>query len=197
MNRKKSKYTCANCGAPIKSEICQYCNSKTEIPTEYADMEYPVIKCKETNLGIFNVIFPILFSFVFGFAGFMCTVFTNTVNEVSGNNNFNIGIIFFTIALGIFTIAAIPLSRYILIRAFGKETKAIVYGYMDGDIFINGQPTQVVKLLIDTDDGKKLILYKLADISRPYNVNGIIKIYRCKNIFMLKNPKQINFNYKM
>lgn len=41
---------CTNFGAPITTEIYLYCNSMIELDTKNADMEYPVIECKEANV---------------------------------------------------------------------------------------------------------------------------------------------------
>ena len=60
---------CPNCGAPITTEICPYCNVFTGIDTKYADMEYPVIECKEANIGFWSVVFPMIFAVSFGFEG--------------------------------------------------------------------------------------------------------------------------------
>ena len=61
-----NKRNCTNCGAPITTEICPYCNVMTGLDTKHADMEYPVIECKEANVGFWNVVFPMIFSVLFG-----------------------------------------------------------------------------------------------------------------------------------
>ena len=65
---------CPNCGAPITTEICPYCNVVTGLYTQNADMEYPVIECKEANMGFWNVIFPMIFAVSFGFAGLIMPI---------------------------------------------------------------------------------------------------------------------------
>ena len=60
---------CKNCGAPVTSEICPYCGSMTGLNTAKADMEYPVLECKEVNIGFWNVIFPGIFFVMFGLIG--------------------------------------------------------------------------------------------------------------------------------
>ena len=51
---------CPNCGAPITTEICPYCHNKTGLDTKNADMEYPVIDCKEATINFWNTIFPMI-----------------------------------------------------------------------------------------------------------------------------------------
>ena len=184
---------CSNCGAPATTEICPYCHVSTGIDTKNADMEYPVIDCKEANLGFFNVLFPLIFTVAFGFAGYMSTALTKTLNQWTAGNHFNIGIIFTVISVIAFVIAAIPVTRFLLISMAGKEIEATVYGYMDDNIFINGSPAQIVKLLVNTNDGKKFILYQLGDIKQPFKINSTIKLNVYKNLFMIKNKKQYYF----
>ena len=62
-NRQK---TCSACGAPIVSEICAYCGTATGINTVEADMEYPIIKCKEATINFWTVVFPMIFAVAFG-----------------------------------------------------------------------------------------------------------------------------------
>ena len=38
-------------------------------------MEYPVIECKEANLGFFNTVFPLIFAVSFGFFWLCITIF--------------------------------------------------------------------------------------------------------------------------
>ena len=65
---------CSNCGAPLTTEICPYCNVATGLDTRYADMEYPVIECKEANMGFWTVAFPMIFAVGFGFFGFVMPI---------------------------------------------------------------------------------------------------------------------------
>ena len=50
---------------------------------------------------------------------------------------------------------------------------------------INGIPAQIVKLLVNTDEGPKFILYQLGDIKRPYKVNSKIELRVYNNLFLI------------
>ena len=65
---------CKNCGAPVTSEICPFCGSMTGLDTLTADMEYPVLECKEANIGFWTVAFPAVFAIGFGYAGLVMPV---------------------------------------------------------------------------------------------------------------------------
>ena len=90
-------------------------------------------------------------------------------------------------------IAIKPVIRFITIKTKGQEIYATVYGYMDDNILLNCRPAQIVKLLIDTNDGKKFILYQLGDIKQPFKINGQIKLKVYKDIFFIENKKQYYF----
>ncbi len=130
---------CQACGAPVTSEICPYCGNATGLNTATANMEYPVLECKEANL-----------------------TFTN---------------------LGIFIIFALPFL------AVGIGT-----GYMDDNVLINDRPAQIVKLLVQTPEGPRFIMYQLGDTKRPYGVNSRIQLKVYRNYFMIdKDSNYINW----
>lgn len=185
---------CSNCGAPITTEICPYCNVVTGLDTKYADMEYPVIECKEAGIGFWNVAFPMIFAFSFGFAGLVMPILFFTV----GGDAFPKTMILFFIPFAVigivaFVIAAKTIMRYLSIKNNGQEIYATVYGYMDDNVLLNGNPAQIVKLLVDTNDGKKFILYQLGDIKQPFKINSQIKLKVYKDIFLIENKKQYYF----
>lgn len=187
------KRTCSNCGAPITTEICPYCNVFTGLDTMNANMEFPVIDCKEANIGFWNVVFPMIFAFAFGGAGITFPI----VFLMADAEMFKMALPMFILPLIIGVVAFIigikPVIRYLSIKRSGKEIDAIVYGYMDDNILLNGNPAQIVKLLVDTNDGKKFILYQLGDIKHPYKINGKIKLKVYKDIFLIENKKQYYF----
>ena len=42
-------YTCPNCGAPVTTEICEFCGASTAVASKNADMKYPAIDCDEVD----------------------------------------------------------------------------------------------------------------------------------------------------
>lgn len=190
MNNKN----CPNCGAPITTEICPYCNVMTGLDTKNADMEYPVIECKEANVGFFPVFFPLIFAFAFGFAGFVMPILFFTIGgDVFPKTMILFFLPFAVIGIGAFIIGIKPVIRYVSLKTRGKDIDATVYGYMDDNMFINGNPAQIVKLLVQTNDGPKFILYQLGDIKQPFKINSNIKLKVHKDIFLIENKKQYYF----
>ena len=184
---------CANCGAPATTEICPYCHVATGIDAISANMEYPVIECKEVNLHFWNVGFPMIFAISFGYFGIMSCFIMSKGSTVDGAEMFYCGFIFLAIGIVALMITLIPIIRYLQVKRYGKEIEAAVYGYLNDNILINNQPAQIVKLLVDTNDGKKFILYQLGDTVKPFKINSTIKLNVYKNLFMIKNKKQYYF----
>ena len=186
-----------NCGAPITTEICPYCKAKTGLDTKYADMEYPVIECKEAILNFWNTLFPGIFAFMFGGAGLMTFLIGRRVESSFGGFSFGsqfMSLPFILIGVIAFVIIIKNVIRYLLIKSRGKEIIATVYGYMDDNMMLNNSPAQIVKLLVDTNDGKKFILYQLRDTKRPYKVNSTISLLVYKNSFLIIDNKKNYFN---
>lgn len=184
---------CVNCGAPATTEICPYCNAMTGLDTKNADMEYPVIECKEANVGFWNVLFPMIFAVGFGYVGFVFPImfFLTGTGEIL--SVLLLASIFAVAGVVSFIIAITPIIRYLCVKLRGREIDATVYGYMDDNVLLNGKPAQIVKLLVNTNDGKKFILYQLGDTKQPFKINSQIKVKVYKDIFLIGNKKQYYF----
>lgn len=182
---------CPACGAPITSEICPYCGMKTGLDTASADMEYPVIECKATTLNFWTVWFPTIFAVAFGIPGIAVFV----AGIVTGEGFLiPMGLLFFLIGAVAAFLTIRALLRYGKVKKNGKEMTATVYGYMDDNVLINGRPAQIVKLLVQTPNGPRFILYKLGNTLKPYGVNDTLDIMVYENCFMIcKNKEKINW----
>lgn len=184
---------CHNCGAPVTSEICPYCNVATGLDTRFADMEYEVIDCREANMNFWNVIFPMIFAFSFGSVGlFIPFVLMIDDAEVLPIVLF-LGM-FGLIGLVAFIIGITPVIRHLMIKYRGRDIEATVYGYMDDNILLNGAPAQIVKLLVNTDEGPKFILYQLGDTKQPFKINSKINLQVYKDMFYMPKKKKYYFN---
>lgn len=186
---------CINCGAPVSTEICPYCHAATGIDTWRADMEYPVIDCNEAGIGFWSVAFPMIFAVGFGFFGFVFPIamaLTQPLKEL-------LPMIIFLSIFGIvgvvaFVIGIKPVIRYFKIKSKGKDIEGTVYGYINDDMLLNGVPAQIVKILVNTNDGPKFILYQLGDIKQPYKINSKIKLRVYKNIFYIVKDNKNYFD---
>lgn len=184
---------CPNCGAPLTTEICPYCHNATGLDTAKADMEYPVIECKEASINFWNFWFPMIFAVSFGFFGFIFPLIFILADPSSALMVILLCSIFGIIGVAAFVIAIKQVIRRSIVKQKGKEIEAIVYGYMDDNILLNGSPAQIVKLLVTTKDGKRFILYQLKDTAHPYKINSRIKMLVYKDIFMVKKDNKYHF----
>ena len=194
MKRDKELKHCNNCGAPVTTEICPYCHAATGISTWQADMEYPVIDCKEANIGFWTVWFPMIFAVTFSFFGIVFPIITILIDF---SYKFPIILacsIFALVGIVSFIIGIKPLIRYLIVKTKGKLIEGTIYGYIDDGIILNGVPAQTVKILVNTNDGPKFILYQLGDIKQPYKINNKINLKVYKDIFLIDKEKNDFFS---
>lgn len=185
-NRQK---VCPACGAPVVSEICAYCGTATGLNTAEADMEYPVLECKAAILNFWTVWFPAIFAGAFGIAGLSLLLVA-----LLGSGDITMllmGLPFLMIGIVALCLMLRTIRRYIIVKKNGKTVQATVYGYMDDDVLINGQPAQIVKLLVQTSKGPRFILYKLGNTLKPYGINDNINIMVYQNYFMIPKNKEV------
>ena len=193
MMQNLEKKHCPNCGAPITTEICPYYGVETGIDTRTADMEYPVIECKEAHIGFWTVVFPMIFAVSFGFFGLIMPIgLLFDGREKVGSLILTFGL-FGIIGIVAFVIAIKPIIRYFQIQIHGKEIEATVYGYMNDNVHLNDLPAQIVKLLLETKEGPRFILYQLGDVKQPYKINSKIKLKVYQDKFLIVKDKKYYF----
>ena len=150
-------------------------------------MEYPVLECKEANLNFWNVVFPLIFAGFFGVPGLivipLAIIFEYTMLFM--------GIPFFLIGAVSFYFVIRSLSRYIKVKKNGKIIQATVYGYLDDNVLINNRPAQIVKLLVQTSNGPRFILYSLGSTVKPYGINDNIDVMVYMNYFLITKKKEV------
>ena len=194
MMEKRINEKCPNCGAPLTTEICPYCQNSTGLDTATANMEYPVIECKEANINFWNTLFPMIFAVSFGFFGFIMPIIFISANIPNPITIILFCSIFAIVGLVSFIISARTIIKNYIVKAKGKEIDATVYGYMDDNVLLNGIPAQIVKLLVTAKEGPRFILYQLGDTKRPYKINSKIKLLVYKNIFIVKEDRKYHFD---
>ena len=183
MKTRNQQTTCPSCGAPVVSEICAYCGTPTGLDTAAADMEYPILECKEATLNFWTVWFPMIFAVSFGFGGLIPLAMAMAgLGEVF---LLLIGIPFLLISAAASVLAIRTISRYLKVKKNGTVIQATVYGYMNDDVLINDQPAQIVKLLIQTSDGPRFILYQLGNTLKTYGINDSIDVMVYQHYFMI------------
>lgn len=181
---------CKHCGAPVLSEVCQYCGCRVDnADTAGLPAEYETIDCSNASLTFWNTIFAGIFSVMFGIVGCMPLWVDNLPTGSEGMPR-----IFFVpfalVGAGATIIVIYSLYKYVLVSLKGKEITGTVYGYMDDVVSYNRRPGQVCKILVDTLKGKRFIYYSLQGTNRPYPVNEKVTLRVYKNYFMIvRKPK--------
>ena len=140
----------------------------------------------EATLGFWTIWFPMIFVVAFGLPGIIMIPF-----GLFQIIFLLIGIPFILISAGALFLVLRTLIRYAKIKNKGKMIQATVYGYMNDNLLINNQPAQIVKLLVDTPNGPRFILYSLGNTMKPYAVNSTINIMVYKNYFMIPKNKEV------
>ncbi len=185
---QKTHAICPNCGAPILSEVCQYCGSYVgQVATKDLSAEYEVLQAHNAKLTFFGTVFPMIFAFMFSFVGFgMPILFTNQIESSKFTNLFFVP--FMAIGIGAMFFFVRSVMRFMRVTFWGKDIEGTVYGYMDDTIAYNGINGQIVKLLIQTKDGPKFIFLKTHGTNKPYPVNKKVPLRVHGNCFLVQNP---------
>ena len=190
------KHNCPNCGAPITTEICPYCDSKTGLEEDISSNDIPTIECKEATADISLSLFTLIFFFAFGFAGFVMPIIISqgqdgwtTLKPVE----YLIFLPFAAVSIGSLIAFLLPFIRKIQVKLFGKEIEGEVHSYINDSLRINGVPAQVLRVLIETDEGPRYIKYELGTTQQPFKVNEKIKLRVYKDMFYIKAPKKYFF----
>ena len=181
---------CKHCGAPVLSEVCQYCGCRVDsVNTADLSAEYETIDCKNASLTFWNTIFAGIFSVMFSIFGFIPLWYDE--RAMNGDRLPHLFYVpFALVGIGATIVVVYSLYKYILVSLKGKEITGVVYGYMDDVVNYNHRPGQVCKILVDTLKGKRFIYYSLQSINKPYPINEKVRLKAYKNYFMiLKKPK--------
>ena len=174
---------CPSCGAPVVSEICAYCGTPTGLNTAAANMEYPVLECKEATVNFWTLWFPMIFAAAFGFPGLLVV----GIGAVGFGEwtMLMIGAPFLMIGLVAFVLALRTALRHAAVKKHGKIVQATVYGYLDDSVMLNDRPAQIVKLLVQTSDGPRFILYELGNTLKPYGINDRVEMMVYQDKFLI------------
>ncbi len=188
----KVEKTCPFCGAPVTSEICPYCGTATGLDTASADMEYPVIECKEAHLNFWNLAFPAIFAVGFGFFGFIFPIAFSAAGQEFGGFARLICIPFALVGIVSAIIVLRNLYYFLSVYFGGKQIEGKVYGYADDNVLLNGHPAQICKILLHTPHGARFIMYQLNSTEHPYGINDRIFVKVYKNRFSIVKRKDLD-----
>lgn len=184
-------YCCPNCGAPVLSEVCQYCGTYLEdAHTKDLTAEYVMIRCKLAKFTFFGTIFPMIFMLAFLVmpSVFVILAAFGEFDEESWQI-YLLMVPFYLVGIG----AGITLFKNVGIvlgnKFKGKILDGTVYGYMDDVVTYNGNNGQQVKVLVYSEGKYKFVLLPLGDTTKPYEVNSNIKLRLYKNTAVVVEDK--------
>ncbi len=175
--RRKQKNICPQCGAPITSEVCLFCENATNVNSQSAAMGYPTIDCKEVSPGFWTVLFPGIFLLSFPSCSIAALLIAISPHDREEKSFLSLFIVVFG-AIGIASLIIMfrPIIRYLILKMKGKRITGTVFGYLDDNVTMNGLPGQVVKILVHTKRGPRFLFYQLGRTDKPYAINSKVSL---------------------
>ena len=151
-------------------------------------MEYPVLECREATMNFWTLWFPMIFAAAFGIPGviIMALAFTS----YSMRMMFVIGLPFALIGAVALWMTLRTVTRHAKVKKHGTVIQATVYGYMDDNVLLNDRPAQIVKLLVQTKNGPRFLLYQLGSTLKPYGVQDKIQVMVYENYFLIDRNRE-------
>ena len=188
MNIPEEGRKCPKCGAPVLSEVCQFCGTYIgEAASSDLTSKYPLVECRNLKVELKNVDFPLIFGGVFLCVSvplFIISFFIDDMtHEADGAGKFMLG------GLAAVYIAIKKVFSIRAIKKAGVVEKGIVYGYTEDKVTYSGVNGQMVNILVDSADGKKLIRMPLGTTAKVYEVNSEVHVLINENYAMITNKK--------
>ena len=134
------------------------------------EVNYPTIECKEVHVGGTTFWFPIMITLFFILVGYGFPLMVSSGYEPL--SVFSIGLIFLIIPV-------IRIIRNIIVRMKGKEIEGEVLEYVD-------KFSLTVKIIVDSNYGKRIINYELMDNKYFYEEGEKVKLLVYKDMFILE-----------
>ena len=191
----KNKKYCQNCGAKVTTEICPYCKVKSGINQNEVELEYPVLDYETIPKSPVLAIFIVVLLLIFGFTiPFILPLFFNFGTDVF---SIIVDIVFISTIGLLFIYFFIKLFKYVYKYKTTQKNGEIIIGNVHGYIDENNPDDKfqfvTVKLLVDTKDGKRYILFKLDDRNRPYKIGTNVKLKVYKNYCVFAEDEKYYF----
>ncbi len=187
---------CPKCGAPILSEVCQFCGTYIgEVATADLTAEYPMIECKSAKLDFWHIGFPLMFGGIFLTVSVPMFILSFFSDSLAGSTEHSASFLrLFTIPFMLIGLIAVLFAirafvRYLSIKKNGVIRSGVVYGYMDDTVAYNGVNGQKIKILVETSEGKKFILLPLGTTAKPYEVNSEVQVLLSDDSAMIMDKK--------
>ena len=191
MSKKTFNMNCQNCGAKVTSEICPYCKAQSGINPNLVNLEYPLLEYEtipKSSISSFLVvtcifIFIAIVPLMIGFGGDTFSLVFDIVFS---------GIVAF-IYIHLLVKLLVYLHKYKTTQKKGEILNAYVHGFLDENRPDEKFKYSTVKLLVDTKDGKRFILFKLDERNKPYKIGSNVKLKVYNNYCVFAEDEKYYF----
>ena len=179
---------CNKCGKLVKTEICPDCGAANGLENIKTDYDFPKIKCDDTNITKEYYVLFVITSIVILFWLYVNSVLWGLFIHKDG---FLFGLIYNSFMIAIINMFLTPLIKQYKtcmdIEDNGKEIEGIVYGteYKGSNLRGSTVTYTIFKILVETKNGYRFVLYKMQNTNKKYKVNTKLKLKEHKGKYML------------
>ena len=179
---------CNNCGKLVKTEICPDCGAANGLENIKTDYDFPKIKCDDTNITKEYYVLFVITSIVILFWLYINSILWRLFIDKEG---FIFGLIYNSFMIAIINMFLTPLIKQYKtcmdIEDNGKEIEGIVYGteYKGSNLRNSTVTYTIFKILVETKDGYRFLLYKMQNTDKKYKVNTKLKLKEHNGKYML------------
>ena len=179
---------CNKCGKLVITEICPDCGAANGLENIKTDYDFPKIKCDDTNITKEYYVLFVITSIVILFWLYINSILWRLFIDKEG---FLFGLIYNSFMIAIINMFLTPLIKQYKtcmdIEDNGKEIEGIVYGteYKGSNLRNSTVTYTIFKILVETKDGYRFLLYKMQNTDKKYKVNTKLKLKEHKGKYML------------
>ena len=179
---------CNKCGKLVITEICPDCGAANGLENIKTDYDFPKIKCDDTNITKEYYVLFVITSIVILFWLYVNSVLWGLFIHKDG---FLFGLIYNSFMIAIINMFLTPIIKQYKtcmdIEDNGKEIEGIVYGteYKGSNLRGSTVTYTIFKILVETKNGYRFVLYKMQNTNKKYKVNTKLKLKEHKGKYML------------
>ena len=179
---------CNKCGKLVKTEICPDCGAANGLENIKTDYDFPKIKCDDTNITKEYYVLFVITSIVILFWLYINSILWRLFIDKEG---FLFGLIYNSFMIAIINMFLTPIIKQYKtcmdIEDNGKEIEGIVYGteYKGSNLRNSTVTYTIFKILVETKNGYRFVLYKMQNTNKKYKVNTKLKLKEHKGKYML------------
>ena len=179
---------CNKCGKLVKTEICPDCGAANGLENIKTDYDFPKLKCDDTNITKEYYVLFVITSIVILFWLYVNSILWRFFILPEG---FLFGLIYNSFMIAIINMFLTPIIKQYKtcmdIEDNGKEIEGIVYGteYKGSNLRGSTVTYTIFKILVETKNGYRFVLYKMQNTNKKYKVNTKLKLKEHKGKYML------------